>query len=193
MEYRDLEEFSQVADVTRAYPELEDAEYALLEIEAHPLAYDLQDELKDLFGIEDVFIKGGAIRNMISGHAVDEIDAFFDIRHSPLMDMNNMDPEEMLGYAARLINSHEGFEDCYIRFEGKINGEPMINIVGKYKGIEIDLHPVLHGVDLWTCIYDMSDAPILSTCMDPSGECWAQPEFLEHLQAGLVVPDYKKG
>lgn len=166
-----------------------EAGFTRLNVKAHPLAYELQDALSDALDIDEVFIKGGAVRNMITGHEVDEIDAFFDIRQSPLMDEDNMDPQEMLEYTARLINSHGDFEDCKVTFAGKINGEPSMNIVGKYKGMEIDLHPVVHDLDVWTCTYDLCNSPILSACMDPDGQCWARPDFLTHLDAGLLIPD----
>lgn len=177
----------------------EAAEFALLNTKAHPLAYDLQDVLAELLDMDGIYIKGGAVRNMMTGHKVDEIDAFFDITQSGLLSDDDLDPEEIqesLKYIARLINSSEHFEDCQIYFEGEVDGVPILNLRGEFvfdgERMPVDINMVTHEVSVWGCVYELSSASILSACMDPNGDCWARPDFEDHLRAKLLIPDTDK-
>lgn len=188
MERKGPDQFQEAAAFQGFDVPFDEAEFALLNTQAHPLAYDLQDVLAELLDMDGIYIKGGAIRNMITGHVVDEIDAIFDVRESGLVDIDNDDPEEMLEYIARVINGSEDFEDCAIYFQGDVNGVPILNLRGTFRDMPVDLNLVTHDVNTWGCVYD-SGAPILSACMEPNGTCWARPNFQEHLDAGLLIPD----
>lgn len=168
------------------------AGYAMLDVDAHPLAYEVQDALADLLDIPEVFIKGGAIRNRLTGMPINEIDTLFDIRDSGLLNEDDFEEENImqtLEYIARVITMSEDFEDVQVRFFGEIDGVPSLNLVAKYKGMEVDIHPKAHDVDVFNCVYETSNAPILSACMDMNGDCWAQPEFMEHLKYGIIATD----
>lgn len=163
-------------------------EFSLLDTKAHPLAYDVQDILKEILDMDQVFVKGGAVRNVISGHEVDEIDVIFDVTQSMRVDPDYQEPEEMLRTIMMAIKLSGEFEDCVVKFDGMAGEEPVINMMGKYKGMDIDLNLVTHTVDLWTLVHD-GCPPILSTIMDENGDCWAAPEFQEHLEAEIIVID----
>lgn len=168
------------------------AGYAMLDVDAHPLAYEVQDALADLLDIPEVFIKGGAVRNRLTGMPIDEIDTIFDIRQSGLLSEDDFEEDKVmdtLEYIARIINLSEDFDDCKIVFFGEVDGVPTLNILATYKGMEVDIHPKVHDVDVYNCVYETSDAPILSACMDMNGDCWAQPEFPEHLKHGIIATD----
>lgn len=165
----------------------DDESFALLDTKAHPLAYEVQDVIADILMLDDVFIKGGAIRNMITGHEVDEIDVIFDATSSGLVDLDNQTSEEIASYVARVLSHSGDFEDCKIKFEGDVNGVAIVNLVGNYKGMPIDFNIVTHEVSTWGCVYD-SGSPMLSACMDMNGDCWAHPKFERHLKDNIFEP-----
>lgn len=165
----------------------DDEEFALLETKAHPLAYEVQGVIADLLELDDVFIKGGAIRNILTGHEVDEIDVIFDATSSGLADLDYQEPEEIASYLARVLSQSGDFEDCIIKFEGDINGVAIVNLVGNYKGMPIDFNIVTHEVSTWGCVFD-SGAPMLSVCMDMNGDCWAHPKFENHVENNVFEP-----
>ena len=174
-----------------------DQDVVPVKVDAHPLMYDVQDILANILDTDDIFGKGGGIRNNLIGHPIDEIDVILDVKKCIGIDPDNQDPEEMLRAIAIAIKLSGDFEDCDIPEITYVGDEPVLNVRAKlaYEDengedqiMDIDINLVAYDFDEKVLIQECS-APILSVMMDPDGNCWADPVFYEHLQAGIIVTD----